>query len=61
LFHYISILVPDPFISGSFCGQRLYFIPHYHFVESQTSTELASDTVGEQAQVCFCQVFAKRS
>jgi hypothetical protein len=30
-------------ISGSFCGWRFHIIPHNHFVESQTSTELASN------------------
>ena len=30
-------------ISGSFCGRRFHTIPHNHFVESQTSTELASN------------------
>jgi hypothetical protein len=30
-------------ISGSFGGRRFHIIPHNHFVESQTSTELASN------------------
>ena len=42
LHHILVFALTITIFSGSFSGRHFHIIPHYHFMESQTSTELAS-------------------